>query len=159
MNAAFLLVNRSASAQIIHAVLWLLLDSRRAGIHLLKAAAAAVTVTWQKLRAAGAQPSDPVRSNNRKWVKPKWQFLPAQQFFKQSFQRRGETDFILAALVRALLALRTQGRGTAGCLLAWLVAQGLQLEVNCLRGQREMFLPESGRGAEHSQRVQLQTSG
>lgn len=83
MNAVFLLLNRSALPQIIHAVPWLLLKSRCASIHLLKAAAE--TGTWQKPRVAGAQPPDTVLSNNRKWVKLEWQFLLAQQFSKQSF--------------------------------------------------------------------------
>lgn len=85
MNAVFLLLNRSALPQIIHAVPWLLLKSRCANIHLLKAVAVAVTVMLQKPRVAGAQPSDAALANNRKWVKLKWQFLLAQQFFKQSF--------------------------------------------------------------------------
>lgn len=85
MNAVFLLLNRSALPQIIHAVPWLLLKSRCASIHLLKAVAVAVTVTWQKPGLARAQLSGAVLSNIRKWVKLKWQFLLAQQFFKESF--------------------------------------------------------------------------
>lgn len=84
MNAVFLLLNRSALPQIIHAVSWLLLKSRCASIHLLKAVA--VTGTWQKPRVARSQLSDAVLATNRKWVKLKWQFLPAQQLSKQSFQ-------------------------------------------------------------------------
>lgn len=83
MNAVFLLLNRSSLPQIIHAVPWLLLKSRCASVHLLKAVAE--TGTWQKLRVAGAQPSDTVLSNNRKWVKLEWQFFLAQQFSTLSF--------------------------------------------------------------------------
>lgn len=83
MNAVFLLLNRSALPQIIHAVPWLLLKSRCASIHLLKAVAE--TGIWQKPKVAGTQPPDTVLSNNRKWVKLEWQLLLAQQFSKQSF--------------------------------------------------------------------------
>lgn len=113
-------------------MLWLLLKSRQASVHLPKAVDVAVTEPWQKPRVAGAQPSNAGLSHNRKWVNLKWQFLLAQQFSKQSFSIEGRLTSSSQQLAGALLAPRP-GEGRQPC--AWLIAQGLQLEVNYQGGQ------------------------
>jgi len=131
--------------------------SRHASIHLLKAVAVVVTVTWQKPGVAGAQPSDAVLSGNGHWS---GNLCWLGNFSSRAFSVEGRLTSSSQQLSGALPALGPgEGRQLTARLLAWFIARGLQLGVNCLGGQWGMCLPNFGSSTECSQRAQLRMSG
>lgn len=59
-----------------------------------------------------------------------------------------ETELILAATGESAVCSQVPAKGVSWLAGSWLMAWGLQSEINCLGGQWETFLPDSG-CAEH----------